>query len=108
MEQTLDELLGQIAKRLHETNYVAIRQIDTILKRCGTEQTLLWLEEALTIEANGGMMIGDQSRRRTPGGIFLYLARRGVPDELRAEIFARKRVSKSEKKKFKQRRQQKP
>jgi hypothetical protein len=103
MEQTLDELVTQIAQRLQETNYNAIRQITSILTHCGTEQTLSWFEEALTIEANGGLMIGDESRRRTPGGVFLYLARTRVSDELRAEIFPRKKWVKDKKKKFKKR-----
>jgi hypothetical protein len=104
MEQTLDELVNQIAERLEETNPNALRQIASILTRCGTEQTLSWFEEAITIEANGGLMIGDESRRRTPGGVFLYLARTRVSDELREEIFPRKKWQKGKKKKLKQRR----
>src|SRR5687768_1216295 len=98
MEQTLQELVNQIAEKLDETNPNALRQIAGVLNRCGTEQTLAWFEETLTIEASGGMMLPDESRRRTPGGVFLYLARTRVSDELRQELFPPKWKRKKKKK----------
>jgi hypothetical protein len=36
--------------------------------------------DALQIEAHGGMMVLNEARRRTVGGIFLYLvSTRGIP-----------------------------
>jgi hypothetical protein len=39
----------------------------------GAETALSVLEEVLTIEASGGMLLADGSRRRTPGGVFFFL-----------------------------------
>jgi hypothetical protein len=45
------------------------------------------LVEANAIERNGGMMLPDQSRRRTPGGVFFALARKRLSPEDRDAIF---------------------
>jgi hypothetical protein len=52
-------------------------------------------------ERNGGMMLPDQSRRRTPGGVFFALARKKLSPEDREAIFpktvpAKKDVEKEE------------
>ena len=47
---------------------------DRIVKEMGAETTLSVLDEVLKIEASGGMLLADGSRRRTPGG-----ARRSTP-----------------------------
>jgi hypothetical protein len=53
----------------------------------GPERAQDFLRQALDVEAQGGMMIADQSRRRTPGGVFFYLIRKSVSKEERKAIF---------------------
>lgn len=87
----------RIARELGETEKVPVAQIRRIVYRCGADQALAWLEATHQAEANGGLLIQDGSRRRTPGGVYLFLARAEMTPELRDEIFPRwqaKRVKK--------------
>ena len=45
----------------------------------GTEVALELFNKTQTIEKDGGMMIMNGERRRTPGGVFLHLLR-GLKD----------------------------
>lgn len=46
-----------------------------ILKAIGQERCQSILADTLALEANGGMLTRDGTRRRTPGGVFLQLAK---------------------------------
>jgi hypothetical protein len=71
-----------IADQLGETAVGVRRQIEQIVKALGRTQARALLEETNSIEAQGGMMLPDGSRRRTIGGVFLYLAyTKGTPKE---------------------------
>ena len=63
-----------IADRLGETVTGARAQIKRIVQVLGRSQARALLEETLRVEENGGIMLPDGSRRRTPGGVFFYLA----------------------------------
>ena len=63
-----------IADRLGETVIGARVQIKRIVQVLGRSQARALLEETLRVEENGGIMVPDGSRRRTPGGVFFYLA----------------------------------
>jgi hypothetical protein len=67
------ETATRIADRLGETEDEPQRTILRIVKELGAETALAVLEQALDIEASGGMLLGDGSRRRTPGGVFFFL-----------------------------------
>lgn len=41
-----------------------------VLRQLGQERCAAILADALTIESDGGMLLKDGSRRRTPGGVF--------------------------------------
>ena len=41
----------------------------------GEEKALRLFNETRDVEAVGGILVNDKSRRRTPGGAFLYLLR---------------------------------
>ena len=73
-----------IAKAVNEPNKELIWRI---VKRIGAERATAFLAEALRIEAEGGMLVEDQSRRRTPGGVFFALVRQGVTRKERYHIF---------------------
>jgi hypothetical protein len=86
-QPAVDEHVAEIAGRLDEKNKRALQQIGALITECGLDQTLAWLEEALKIEAEGGMMINDGSRRRSPGGVFFAVAKTHLPEELKQKIF---------------------
>ncbi|HYU75520.1 MAG TPA: phosphorylated adapter RNA export RNA-binding domain-containing protein, partial [Ktedonobacteraceae bacterium] len=71
--QELAEVTTTIAEQLGETEAAPISQIRRAVKALGTEQALALLKETLSIETQGGLMLPDQSRRRTPGGVFFHL-----------------------------------
>jgi len=58
-----------------------------IVDRCGVEKTRELFQQTLEIEENGGIMLTDGSRRRTPGGVFFHLVKETVSDEERKAIF---------------------
>jgi hypothetical protein len=75
-----------IAKRLNEPKSGLIRKVVELI---GPPRAYAFMEQTLTIEAEGGMTITDGSRRRTPGGVFLHLVRTNVSDEERHAIWPR-------------------
>jgi hypothetical protein len=76
-----------VARKLSETNGRAIHSIQRIIRTFGEQFTLDYVQQALAVEAAGGMMTIDKSRRRTPGGVFFYLVKQVVCTEDRADIF---------------------
>ncbi len=69
-----EEVATMIADQLGETEEWPRRNITLIVRALGRTQSHQLLEQTLQIEANGGMMLPDNSRRRTPGGVFFHLA----------------------------------
>jgi hypothetical protein len=69
-----DEVAAAIAERLGETEEVPRKGIAQIVRAAGRTQAIALLEQTLQIEAAGGMMLPDGSRRRTLGGVFFHLA----------------------------------
>jgi len=76
-----------IAALLGETEQEPTRQIVRALRVLGTERVRALVDQALEVEASGGMMLPDGSRRRTVGGIFFHLVRSGVSKQERRAIF---------------------
>ena len=62
-----------IADQLGETQPAPRYAILRIVNALGRTQARQLLDHALEIEEQGGMMLSDGSRRRTPGGIFFDL-----------------------------------
>jgi hypothetical protein len=77
----------ELAEKLQETEEKPLRQIAMIFEHCGAEFAQAVYEETLQVEANGGMMLPDQSRRRTVGGVYFYLARGKMEPEMVKLIF---------------------
>lgn len=72
----------RIADRLGEVRAGVRRRIKEIVRALGRTQSLALLEETLRIEEQGGMLVPDESRRRTPGGVFFQLVyTKGQPKE---------------------------
>ena len=80
-------IAATIAQELGETQPVPLAQIRRIVQRLGPDAALAFLQEAQQIEAQGGLMLPDGSRRRTPGGVFFFLVRQRITPEDRAVIF---------------------
>lgn len=80
----MKETVDQICTQLTESNRAAVGRV---VRAIGDEPSLALLTQTLELEANGGMLTRDETRRRTPGGVFLQLARTVVPKELHPQVF---------------------
>jgi len=76
-----------ISKALGEADEGPLAQIQAVVDALGDETSLSLLTETDRIEKAGGMERGDGKGRRSPGGVFFYLARQKLPKEQRAAIF---------------------
>lgn len=86
----IGEAVKLLAEQLGEADKRVRQQIHHLVKLLGVERSLAFLERTLAIEAEGGMMLPDSTRRRTPGGVFFYLVRTQGPPEV--QIVWRKRT----------------
>jgi len=75
-----------IAAQLGETNSVPRATIWRTVRTLGPDRAQAFVAQAQEVEANGGMLIPDGSRKRTVGGIFFYLVRTQVSDEEAMQI----------------------
>ncbi len=76
----------KLAEVLQEPNRPLLTQV---LRTLGTDRTTAILTDALTCEANGGMLTKDGTRRRTPGGVFFQLVRQQASPHERRRLFPR-------------------
>jgi len=65
----------EIAAQLGETERGPLGQVGRVVGRLGADQARTFLTRTQEIEAAGGLMLPDGSRRRTPGGVFFHLVR---------------------------------
>ena len=68
---TTDSITGEIAAQVGETEVEPKRLITRALRNLGEERLRAFVAQALEVEAAGGLMLPDGSRRRTPGGVLL-------------------------------------
>ena len=87
-----DELHQQIVAELGETAPGPSAQIERIIQQLGPERARDLLAETRRVEANGGLWLERLNRRRSPGGVFLFLARQSCDDQTLAEIFNERRL----------------
>lgn len=82
-----DEEYGQmLAKGLEEEKSDLIVRVVSVI---GKEESLQLYTATQNIEKKGGMMTMNKERRRTPGGIFLWLLKTSnkIDDQKKKEIF---------------------
>ncbi len=79
--------VGKLAEQLGETGRVPLSQMLRMVHMCSIPFVDTLLQETERIEAEGGMLINDGTRRRTKGGVFFYLARRRMPVRFQRVIF---------------------
>ncbi len=84
---TIDVIAGEIAAQLGETEIDVRRQIARAVRILGEERVRAFVAQTLDVEAAGGLMLLNDSRRRTPGGVFFYLIRTGVEHKEWYRIF---------------------
>ncbi len=65
----------EIAAGLGETERGPLGQVGRVVGRLGAGKARTFLTQTQEIEAAGGLMLPDGSRRRTPGGVFFHLVR---------------------------------
>jgi len=65
----------EIAAQLGETERGPLGQVGRVVGRLGADRARTFLTRTQEIEASGGLMLPDGSRRRTPGGVFFHLVR---------------------------------
>jgi len=75
---------------LEEKDGKPTRQIEMMVRLCGSSFVQVIVEEALELEAAGGLMTLDGKRRRSKGGVFFYLAHNRVSAPVRHIVFTRK------------------
>ena len=75
---------AEIASLLQESN---VWLISKAIRVIGGTRVEAILEQALHVEATGGMLTEDKSRRRTPGGTFFALMRQAVSGKERYRLF---------------------
>ncbi|KAF7992339.1 hypothetical protein HCN44_001664 [Aphidius gifuensis] len=92
------DVANDIAEKLNENKDSLIKRVVDII---GAEKAIEFYKKTKEIEEDGGMMIMNGSRRRTPGGVYLYLVKNDdhVPQEKIREIFCADRKETTEKRK---------
>ncbi len=78
---------AEIAAALGETVPNPMEQIARAVDRLGTDQARAFLAQVQDIEAGGGRMLPDGSRRRTPGGVFFLLLRQSADVRRRDKVY---------------------
>ncbi|KAL7301270.1 hypothetical protein TKK_0006009 [Trichogramma kaykai] len=86
IESTDDEVASDIAEKLSESKDTLIKRVVEIL---GKEMAIGFFEKTKKIEEEGGMLIMNGSRRRTAGGIYLFLVKNDdhIPQPKIRDIF---------------------
>jgi hypothetical protein len=84
---SIEKTGAHISDTLGETHRGPRLQINQIVGILGEEQSMALLAEVQEIEANGGIMLPDNSRRRTPGGVFFHFAYHRIPPERRRGVY---------------------
>jgi hypothetical protein len=77
----------QLADTLGETYSGPRRKIAQIVQLCGVEFAQDILRQTYEVEVGGGMLTNKGDRQRTPGGVFLRLAKDQMDPKIRDRIF---------------------
>ncbi|KAK0182042.1 hypothetical protein PV327_000213 [Microctonus hyperodae] len=87
VESSDSAVANDIAEKLDEKKDSLIARVVDIV---GKAKAIEFYEKTIEIEKNGGILIMNGSRRRTPGGVYLYLVKNDdhIPQEQIREIFA--------------------
>ena len=76
-----------VARRLGESERTPLTQIRSLIEELGFDRVWALVLQTEEIEAQGGMLLHDNSRRRTKGGVFFWIARAAIDPIKRHIIF---------------------
>lgn len=80
---------SRIARRLRESGWRSAFLITRYVACVGIPTAQALCNRTLRIQKRGGVLLPDGSRRRTPGGVFLMLAKQSLPTDVRRIVFSR-------------------
>lgn len=82
-----EEFEAELAESLEEKNVELLQRVVAVL---GKKATFEFFKTTQDIEREGGMLTLNRIRRRTPGGVFLYLLKesKSIDEESRKKIFS--------------------
>ncbi|XP_050499294.1 phosphorylated adapter RNA export protein [Diabrotica virgifera virgifera] len=72
LNNAAEEIASEIASKLNEEKQELILSVINVM---GKQKAIEFYEETQKVEEEGGMLIMNKTRRRTPGGVFLFLVR---------------------------------
>ncbi|KAK7791285.1 hypothetical protein R5R35_005597 [Gryllus longicercus] len=75
LDDSVEDVTRDITLKLCEENEDLVLRVVTVL---GTEKAIDLFNKTRNLEENGGMMVMNGSRRRTPGGVFLQLIKKDI------------------------------
>ncbi|MFN8376904.1 MAG: hypothetical protein U0694_29025 [Anaerolineae bacterium] len=84
------KVMEEIAGVLGETEKVPLRQLEMMVRLCGTSFVQALLKEAQNLDAAGGLMTKDGTRRRTLGGVLFELSKPAMSIPVRYLVITRK------------------
>ncbi|KAG6458461.1 phosphorylated adapter RNA export protein isoform X2 [Manduca sexta] len=85
-ENSIDSIATEIAEKLSEEKKDLVGKIVQVI---GVNKAIELYKETQRLEADGGMLVVNGTRRRTPGGIYFFLLKRDneVSQEMISQIF---------------------
>lgn len=83
--RALQQAIDEIANALGETDPRTKAIIERSITVLGVEAVQALRHEVEAIEVQGGMLTADGTRRRTPGGIYLFLLKQRMNEAGRKE-----------------------
>merc|ERR1712142_1383737 len=83
VEGTDEEFGKELSERLHEEKD---DMIISLVKLLGRRVVLHFFKETQKVEMNGGMVIDNGARRRTAGGVMLYLMKQTEDEAIEGKI----------------------
>jgi len=82
---------NRIARKLKEKHFGFGREISKLIFICGHDFADEMLKRTFEIEEEGGLWVKSGKRRRTPGGVFMKLAKDNMTDEQRRRFLRSRR-----------------
>jgi PHAX RNA-binding domain len=92
MSETLETFIQATAKQLGEPDPGVIAQIRRIVAQLGPEHVAVLVRTVARLEQLGGCLTLHGTRRRTPGGLFIVLARGCMSQHQRGEVWPEYRI----------------
>jgi hypothetical protein len=71
--------IDELAAALDESEAKPLADLQRVIEHIGVDRARQLVDRAREVDAEGGMLTCDESRRRTLGGVFFQLAREHIP-----------------------------